>query len=333
MSHPKALALVSTMKYMRIILTVLIAACPALTFAAELLVLNKSDSTLSFIDPATGKTSATIATGNGPHEVELSDDGQLAFVSNYGAGTPGNSLSVIDVRKRAERKRVDLGELSRPHGLVFANRHLYLTAEAIEQVAAYNPAAERVDWIFDTGQKGTHMVTASRDGTTLFTANMGSNTIGVIEPSHGDESELTLITVGEGPEGLDLSPDGRELWTAHSRDGRVSIIDVASKKVTHTFDAKTKRSNRLKFTPNGELVLVSDLTAGELVIFDARERTERARLPIGRGASGILVAPDGQLAYVAASGENRIAVVDLKTMKVVRTIATGNNPDGMALLR
>jgi hypothetical protein len=36
---------------------------------------------------------------------------------------------------------------------------------------------------------------------------------------------------------------------------------------------------------------------------------------------------------VAASGENRIAVVDLKAMKVLRTIATGNNPDGMALLR
>jgi YVTN family beta-propeller protein len=333
MAHPKALALVSTMKYTRIILTGLAAACPALTCAAQLLVLNKSDSTLSFIDPATGKTHATIATGNGPHEVELSDDGQLAFVSNYGASTPGNSLSVIDIKARAERKRVDLADLRRPHGLVFANGYLYLTAEAIEQVAGYNAAAERIDWTFNTGQKGTHMVTASRDGAKLFTANMGSDTISVIEPGDGDQWKQTLITVGAGPEGLDLSPDGRELWTAHSRDGQVSIIDVATRKVTHTFDAKTKRSNRLKFTPNGELVLVSDLTAGELVIFDARKHMERARLPIGRGASGILVAPDSELAYVAASGENRIAVVDLKAMKVLRTIATGNNPDGMALLR
>jgi YVTN family beta-propeller protein len=301
--------------------------------AAQLLVLNKSDATLSFIDPASGKTSATIPTGDGPHEIELSDDGQFAFVSNYGAKASGNTLSVIDIKTRTERKRVDLAGLRRPHGLSFSKGQLYVTAEESRRIARYDPVSQRVDWQFDTGQDGTHMVLASRDATTLFTSNMGSNSIGMIERGSGDEWQQTLIGVGAGPEGLDQSPDGRELWSAHSRDGGISIIDVASKKVIHTLDAKTKRSNRLKFTPDGQLVLVSDLSAGELVIFDARTRTQRARLAVGQAPTGILVAPDGQHAYVAASGDNRIAVVDLKTMSVSRTIATGNTPDGMALVR
>jgi YVTN family beta-propeller protein len=45
-----------------------------------------------------------------------------------------------------------------------------------------------------------------------------------------------------------------------------------------------------------------------------------------------LIPRDGRYAYVAASGENRIAVVDLKTLTIAKTISTGGSPDGMAWL-
>lgn len=320
------------MKNFVAVVAVLATASPALCFAAQLLVLNKADATLAFIDPDTGRTQATLATGVGPHEIELSSDGKLAFVSNYGTNTPGNSLSIVDVNARRESKRVDLGELQRPHGLTFANGQLYFTAEQSQRVGRLDPATARVDWTFPTEQQGTHMVLASRDGTRLFTSNIGSNTVGIFERSSNDWIQ-TLVAVGAGPEGLDQSPDGRELWSAHSRDSSISIIDVASKKVTQTFDVKTRRSNRLKFTNDGALVLVSDLGAGELVVIDARKRTERARLALGRAPTGILVPPGGQVAYVALSGDNKIAVIDLKTLSVAKTIETGGSPDGMAWVR
>src|SRR5690242_6143265 len=110
----------TSMKRACVILAAMVASFPVLGSAAQLLVLYKSDATLAFIDPGSGNTSATVATGDGPHEIELSSDGKLAFVGNYGAQKPGNTLSVIDVAARTERKRVDLGELRRPHGLAFA---------------------------------------------------------------------------------------------------------------------------------------------------------------------------------------------------------------------
>jgi YVTN family beta-propeller protein len=321
------------MKSARLIMAALASCLPALGLSAQLLVLNKAESTLAFIDPDSGKTSETIPTGDGPHEIELSSDGLLAFVSNYGSRTSGNTLSVIDVIARKEVKRVDLAELRRPHGLTFSNGNLYFTAEESRRIGRYDPGAQRVDWTFETGQDRTHMILASRDGRTLFTTNMGSNSVSVIERDSVGEWRQTQVAVGAGPEGLGQSPDGRELWVAHSRDGGISIIDVASKKVTHTFDARTRRSNRLKFAPDGQLVLVSDLSGGELVIIDARKRTERARVQLGRAPSGILASPDGRQAYVACSGENHIAVVDLRSMSVSRTIPTGESPDGMAFVR
>ncbi len=304
---------------------------PTTGFSAELLVLNKSDATLSFIDPDTGRTHATIATGEGPHELELSSDRQVAFATNYGASTPGNSLSVIDIKARKELERVDLGDLRRPHGLAFLDGKAYFTAEQARRVGRYDPQSKRIDWTFETAQEGTHMVLASRDGSKLFTTNIGSNNVSVIERGEGDQWTQTLIGTGAGPEALDTSPDGHQLWVAHSRDGGISIIDIASKKVTQTLDAKTKRSNRLKFTPDGKTVLVSDLSGGELVVIDATKRTERARIKVGRIPTGILVV-DNHRAYVAVSGDNHIAVIDLDSLSIARTIQTGGSPDGMALI-
>jgi YVTN family beta-propeller protein len=309
-----------------------LAGLPAFSLAAQLLVLNKSDATLSFIDPTSGKTAGTVPTGEGPHEVELSADHRFAYVSNYGASAsnPGSTLSIIDVAARKEVKRVELGGLRRPHGLAFSKGHLYFTAEANQKIGRYDPDAQRVDWTFETGQEGTHMVLASGDGSKLFATNMGSKSVSLIEMGPKGEGKQTLVGVGEGPEALDLSPDGRTLWTAHSRDGGISIIDTASGKVLHRLDMKTKRSNRLKFTKDGSWVLVSDLGAGELLVIDPKTRAERTRLQLGNGPTGILIVPDGQHAYVALSGENRIAVIDLKSMTVAKSIATGNQPDGMA---
>ena len=317
------------MNRLQIVVAAVMACCPALVAAAQLLVLNKDDSTLAFIDPESGQTLATVPTGEGPHEIALSGDGRLAFVSNYGAKTAGNSLSVIDVNARAERQRVDLGELKRPHGLAFSDGRLYLTSEVARLIARFDPATQRVEWTFPTEQNGTHMVLASRDGSKLFATNLASKSVSVIERTNGVWQQ-TLVRVGMAPEGFDLSPDGREIWAAHAGDGGISIIDVGSKKVIHSFDAKTKRSNRLKFSQDGKLVLVSEFNGGNLVVLDARERIERARLPVGNTPSGILIAPDGRHAYVAVSGDNRIAVVDLKALRVERTIETGKSPDGMA---
>ena len=296
----------------------------------RLLVLNKEDATFTGINPETAAVLATVPTGEGPHELVTSTDGKTAFASNYGTGpAPGHTISMIDIASGKELRRIDVAPLSRPHGLAFANGKLYFTAEADKRVARYDPAADKVDWQFETGQNATHMVLPTKDARTLFTSNISSDSISMIQDSGGTWNQ-TVIPVGKGPEGLDLSPNGRELWSAHSRDGGVSVIDVASKKVVHTIAAGTKRSNRIKLTPDGKFALISDLEAGDLVVLDAVAHKEVKRLPLGKMPEGILIPPSGGHAYVAVNGDNHVAVIDLKTWQVTKKIPTGKGPDGMA---
>ena len=316
---------------MRLIL--FIAAAAALTAAETpspaLLVLNKEEATLSIVDPSTLKVVGHASTGEGPHEVAASTDGKLAFVGNYGSKTPGSTISVIDLIGQKEIRRVDLGSLRRPHGMFFADGKVYFTAEVNKIIGRYDPAANLVDWLLGTGQNTTHMVMISKNLSKLYTANIGSDSIGIFERVGDTGWNQTVVPVGKGPEGFDVSPDGAQIWAAHSRDGGVSIIDIASKKVVQTLQVGTKRSNRLKFTPDGKLVLISDLDGGELVVLDASTKREIKRIKMGRSPEGILITPDGLRAYVAVNGDNWVAVLDLKTLDVTGRIST-NSPDGMA---
>jgi YVTN family beta-propeller protein len=299
--------------------------------SGRLVVLNKDDATLVIVDPSSGKILGKVATGEAPHEVVVSADGKMAFACNYGAQTPGTTISVIDLASMKELRRFDVSPLRRPHGVFFSDGKVYFTAELNRAIARYDPASNLIDWLLGTGQVGTHMVYVSADGARMFTANIGSDSITVIERGQNPQAwNETVVPVGKGPEGFDVSPDGKELWAAHSRDGGVSIVDVAAKKVIATIDAATKRSNRLKFTRDGKLALISDLDAGDLVVVDVAARKVSTRLPLGRAPEGILIPPDGDVAYVAVAGDGQVAVVDLKKLEVVRRIDTGRGPDGMA---
>jgi YVTN family beta-propeller protein len=301
------------------------------TPSPALLVLNKSENSLAIVDPTTQKVAARIPTGEGPHEVAASSDGKLAVVTNYGAKDPGHSLSIIDLTTQKEIRRLDLGPLGRPHGILFGDGKFYFTVELNKLIARYDPATNQLDWLLGVGQNRTHMLVRTKYLNEIFTSNVDSNTVTAIEKSSDPSGwKETNIAVGKGPEGLDLSPDDKEVWAANSGDGTVSIIETATGKVTHTFDVRTKHSNRLKFTPDGKLALISDPETNELVIVDTATRKITKMLNVGRNPGGILIVPDGSRAYVALAGDNAVAVIDLHKLEISSRIETGQGPDGLA---
>jgi YVTN family beta-propeller protein len=174
----------------------------------------------------------------------------------------------------------------------------------------------------------------------IVTSNVSSATMTIVEKATAggrgrggagqSDWDETVVPVGRGAEGFDVSPDGTQIWAANAQDGTISIIDVASKKVTDTLAANVNGANRLKFTPDGTHVFVSSLGAPEVAILDAATKRDVKRLETGRGAAGIQMQPDGTRAYVACTPDDYVAVVDLKTLDIAGRIEAGRQPDGLA---
>jgi YVTN family beta-propeller protein len=347
-----------------IVVASIASAAVAQTSSTTLLALSKDGHTVAIVDPSTLQVLARIPSGPDPHEIIASDDGKLAFISNYGGSDSSlNTISVVDLVARKALPPIDLGALHSTHGLAFAGGKLYFTAETNKVIGRYDPATQRVDWILGTGQDRTHMVDVSKSLDRIITSNVNSATISIIEqvsqpnfgpppggpggqpsglhpgpppqePSERLTWKVTNVPAGRGVEGFDVSPDGKEIWAANARDATVTIIDVATKKATQTLPVAVKGANRLKFTPDGKLVLISALGAragdSSLVVLNASTREAVKHLALGGGAAGILIAPDGSRAYVAVSSADKTAVIDLKTLEVVGQIDVGKQPDGMA---
>src|ERR1700733_5502944 len=302
-----------------------------------LLVLSKSDHTLAIVDPSTLKVIARMPSGPDPHEVVASTDGKFAYISNYGGGAY-NTITVTDLVAQKTVETIDLGALRGPHGLMFAGGKLWFTAEAAKAIGSYDPATKKIDWILGTGQNRTHMIYVFPDLSQIVTTNISSATVSILEkigggaatgPSSGDWKE-TVVPVGRGSEGFDVSPDGKEIWVANADDGTVSVLDVASKKVTDTLAANVKGANRLKFTPDGKLAFISSLSKPDVAVLDRVTRKEVKRIKVGDGAAGILMQPDGSRAYVACSPDGYVVVIDLRSLEVVGRIEAGQGPDGLA---
>jgi len=293
--------------------------------ASSLLVLSKSDTTLSIVDPVTLKVLAKMPSGPDPHEVVASADGKFAYVSNYGGGAY-NTITVVDLVARKTLAPIDLGALRGPHGLMFAGGKVWFTAEAAKVIGSYDPATQKIDLVLGTGQNRTHMIWVSDDLRRLITSNVSSATMTIIDKSAGGGGRGP----GRGAEGFDVAPGEKELWAANAQDGTISILDLTAKRVSDTLDVSVKGANRLKFTPDGKLVLVSTLGGPELTILDAATRKVVKRVKIGSGAAGIEMNPDGSRAYVACTPDNYVVVVDLKKLDVTEHFDAGKQPDGMA---
>ena len=320
-----------------------------------LLALSKRDHTLAVVDPVSLKVLGRMPVGNDPHEVIASADGRTAYVSNYGSGAY-NTLAVLDLVGLKALDSIDLGPLRGPHGLTFVAGKLWFTAEGAKAFGRYDPATKQVDWVLGTGQDRTHMVYVAEDVSWMMTTNVASGTVTLVEKSTrnpmgpppgmgngpggpppgppttnpaGNWTE-TVIRVGNGSEGFDVSPDMREIWVANAQDGTVSIIDRATKKVTETLAADIRGANRLKFTLDGKLALISNLGGPDVVVYDVASRKEIKRIPIGHGAAGIQMQPDGRRAFVGCTPDNYVAVIDLKRLEVVGKVDVGPEPDGLA---
>jgi len=333
-----------------------------------LLVLEKSDNALAIVDPSTFKIIGRVPSGPDPHEIAVSSNGQLAYISNYGGlGSELNTISVVDVAAQKKIAPISLGALHSPHGLWYCGDKLYFTAETNKVIGRYDPATRAIDWVLGTGQERTHMVIADETLDRIFTSNVNSGTISIIEhivaPAPGPppgapaggapppvnqpqgtprkDWQITNVVSGRGSEGFDVSIDGREVWAANAQDGTVTVIDVATKKPRVTFPITVEHANRLKFTPDGKRVLVSGLgggpnaqsssaDAGNVAVIDVATHKEIKKFNLGGGSAGILILPDGSRAYVAVSARDKVVAIDLHKLEVISELATGKNPDGLA---
>jgi YVTN family beta-propeller protein len=300
-----------------------------------LLVANKGDHTLGFIDPVAGRMVATVAeSGVTGHEVIASPDGKTAYVPIYGnsgvgqPGSDGRTMDVIDVAARKKVATVDFGAGLRPHKAVFGpDGRLYVTAEIANSIKVVDPRTNTVVDTLPTGQPESHMLVLSKDGTRAWTSNVGAGTVSAIDvPS---KSVAAVIHVAARAQRIALSADERWVFTADQDAPRLAVVDTRTGKLAPGVGLPGIAYGTAP-TPDGRWLLIALPGVSQVGVLDLKSMEIARVLDVPKTPQEVLVRPDGRVAYVSCDASGQVAEIDLAQWKVSRLIAAGREADGLA---
>src|SRR5262245_8470979 len=223
----------------------------------------------ALIDPVTYKALARLPTGINPHDIAVSADGRYAYVAVMGTSQdPGHSVTVIDLRRQVVKTTIELTPYNRCHDLRVSRNgaRLWATCAPSKAVIEIDNISGRVmrDWKLD--QDGAWMLVVTPDESKIYTANLEGKSVSVIDRR---ANTVRTLPFESSQIGIDVAPNGREVWVHHTEKRELSIIDVATDKVVATLPSGGQGFGRLKFTPDGKYVLVPQNESRNREVFDA----------------------------------------------------------------
>ncbi|WP_026991828.1 YncE family protein [Flavobacterium subsaxonicum] len=334
-------------KQLSLLLFILFCQCMVGQDKNYILALSKGSKKVVVYNYNTLDSVTAIPVEEDPHEIVTNNDGSLAYVSHPILNGAGHKISVVNLQTLRKEKTIDTKPFYTPHGLVYLNNKLWFTAQGSKSVAVYNTQKDSIEQVFGTGQDFTHLLYVTPDGNRFYTTNVESGTVSIFEkkqlppympptgvlPANAKsrlEWRQVLVDVGPGAEGFDVSPDGKELWTARP-DGFIVVVDLEKQKVKATIDTHVLGLHRLKIMPDGQTVCIVSVKTGDLLYYNRQTHKLEQQMNIGKGA-GIYMDKASNRMFVSCTPDNYIVVIDLNTRKVIKKLHV-SRPDGVTSVR
>jgi DNA-binding beta-propeller fold protein YncE len=306
------------------------------TGSAGLVAIDKRGSHALFLDPVTFEELGRLALPARPHEIAISADHRLAYVSIYGLGVygnndqPGNTIVVLDLASRELVDEIDLSPYVAPHGLMLgADGLLYVSCDQSGVVAVVDCEQGEIVGTIDAESTGAHMIAMLPDGSKLYSENEEDTFVGVMDPI--GHRMIAKIPLPGGAAGISSSADGSQVLVVTLDEPGLAVIDTASDRLLRRvrLDGSTIAAQRVRCSPNGQFVVVTNNDESLATVLDA-SLSSQTTFPVSKAPMGVAFHPDGRRALVGNHGAGRITVVDLEAAAPVRELEAGVGVETLA---
>jgi YVTN family beta-propeller protein len=180
------------------------------------------------LDPVSGKTLATIGTGESPSGLAVTKDGRMLAVSNR----LGNSVSLIDTATYRPTAVVKI--CAHPFGIAIdtAAHFAYAACVDSDAVAVIDLRTKKQAADIKVGRR-PYVVALS--GATGYVTNELAGTVTAFDLA--SNVPRRTAHVGENPEGIEASADGKRLYVANWDDNSMAVLDSGTLATIRVFPA------------------------------------------------------------------------------------------------
>jgi virginiamycin B lyase len=288
---------------------------PAVAPDGSLWVTEQMANKLGRLDPETGtfKEYPLKTPNSGPHGLVVDSEGNVWFAAIF-AGYVGKlnpSTGEIAEYRPSDGTKID------PHTPVF-DQHgiLWFTNQETNYIGRLDPATGKIELEkVPTPHAVPYGIVVTKSGVPLF-CEFGANKLGSIDPKTMTIREYTLPAAGARPRRIALAGDGTIYYTDYAR-GYLGHFDPASGQLLKEFPSPGGSSSQpygIAIGTKGEVwYSESGVQPNTLVRFDPKsESFSSETIPSGGGVIRNMVATSNGRLYLACSGVDKVAVVDLK---------------------
>ncbi|MBK6698422.1 MAG: beta-propeller fold lactonase family protein [Saprospiraceae bacterium] len=161
-----------------------------------------------------------------------------------------------------------------------------------------------------------------------YIPNLNSDNVSVINTL--TNTIIATITVGDGPYGVSVKPDGTSIYVTNFLSNNVSIINASTNSVVTTI-AVGINPGGVSISPDGLKAYITNINSDNVSVINTVTNTVVATIPVGIGPFGVSISPDGSKAYITNINSDNVSVINTVTNTVVATIPVGNLPQGLSV--
>ncbi len=163
-----------------------------------------------------------------PSHIAFTSDSKLTFVTLQDS----NELIAIDLATQEIVWRMPIGKMPAGVWMTPGDKHLLIGLTGSDLVQVVDWKKQKIIKEIKTG-KGAHNFRPLGDKRHIFLTNRVDSTISIIDM---DKLEKVADIKGlpSGPDCMDVTADGKELWVTFRFAKKVGIIDIASRKLVTT---------------------------------------------------------------------------------------------------
>jgi YVTN family beta-propeller protein len=306
------------------------------TGTSGLLAIDKRGSHALFLDPLDYTELASVDLPARPHELAISADHRLAYVSIYGLGVygsnpePGHLIVVLHLGGHEVLETIDVSPYRAPHGLMLHPKgHLYASCDQSGVIAEVDLSAGKVVAAIEADSRGPHMIALLPDGSKLYSENEEDPFVSVMDPA--TRRLMAKVPMPGGSAGICASADGERVVVVAGQEPALAEIDARSDQVTRRIplEGHQRAAQRVRFSPDGRHVMVTSTEEPLVTILDG-QLERQTTFETTAAPMGVAFAADGRTALVANHGAGRITVVDLEAGRPTRDFAAGVGVETLA---
>jgi DNA-binding beta-propeller fold protein YncE len=229
----------------------------------------------------------TISLGAGPSGLAVNRAGDLALVPNRAGGT----VSVVEIKgqKITEKQKITIGDKTGPSQIVIApdGRRALLTRDGDNQISILDINGSNITLNKKTIYAGLkpYSIDIDSSGKYAVVGNLGggqgdADTMSLIDLSMDPPRVVDTVTVGQTPEGVSFSPNGKLIGVTvingSNKPRSSSYYGEAVYKLFEVHDGRLEYLSEVKgghwlqgqaFTPDGRNVLVQDAHNQEIRLY------------------------------------------------------------------